>query len=68
MAPEVLNNQPYEGTKVDIFAAGVILFEMITCHHPFNGEAMPENKLYTYMSNKKYDKFWNYHIQQSYNC
>ena len=29
MAPEILLKRPYEGTSVDIFAMGVILFNMV---------------------------------------
>lgn len=35
MAPEVLEKRPYRGTCVDIFAAGVILFIMVTGTMPF---------------------------------
>jgi serine/threonine protein kinase len=36
MAPEVLEQRPYRGTAVDIFASGVILFIMITGTMPFD--------------------------------
>lgn len=35
-APEILLNKPYEGEKVDIFAAAVILFIMVSGHPPFS--------------------------------
>ncbi len=35
MAPEIVENQPYVGTQVDLFAAGVILFMIRTCKPPF---------------------------------
>jgi serine/threonine protein kinase len=35
MAPEVIEKRPYRGTSVDIFAAGVILFTMVTGTMPF---------------------------------
>lgn len=38
MAPEILNVQLYDGKKVDTFAAGIVLFEMVSCRHPWNGE------------------------------
>jgi len=47
---------------VDTFAAGVILFIFVTCKHPFEGEANHETK-YRYIMNKKYDKFWKYHLK-----
>ena len=30
MAPEIHLNQPYDGQKVDVFAAAIILFVMVT--------------------------------------
>jgi serine/threonine protein kinase len=36
MAPEVIEKRPYRGTSVDIFAAGVILFTMVTGTMPFH--------------------------------
>ena len=35
MAPEVLNRQNSD-SKVDIWALGVILYEFLTCKHPFS--------------------------------
>lgn len=35
MAPEIIEQRPYRGTSVDIFAAGVILFIMMTGNMPF---------------------------------
>jgi serine/threonine protein kinase len=35
MAPEILGEDSYKGPPVDIFAAGVILFQMLTCNQPF---------------------------------
>ena len=35
-APEIWNNQPYN-QKVDIWALGIILYEMVTQQYPFNG-------------------------------
>jgi len=36
MAPEMLRGEEYEGPPVDIFACGVMLFEMLTGEIPFN--------------------------------
>lgn len=58
MAPEVLEQRPYRGTSVDIFAAGVILFIMITGTMPFKSQASVTDELYQYIVNKEYDKFW----------
>ena len=35
MAPEILNNEEYSGQAVDVFAAGVILFTMMSQRPPF---------------------------------
>ena len=62
MAPEIHRRKPYNGDKVDIFAAGIILFIFVTCKHPFEGEANGETK-YRYIITKKYDKFWKHHTK-----
>lgn len=46
MAPEILEQRPYRGTAVDIFAAGVILFIMITGTMPFKNQASVTDDLY----------------------
>ena len=35
MAPEIYMGQKYKGEAVDLFAAGVILFIMVSQRHPF---------------------------------
>lgn len=46
MAPELFTGQAYEGAPVDVFASGVLLFEMLT------GEA-----LYETLNDKWYNQF-----------
>lgn len=36
MAPELNLKKPYQGRSVDFFAAGIILFIMVTGHPPFS--------------------------------
>ena len=48
MAPELHLGKPYEGAKVDIFAAGIILFVMVSAHMPFK-KAMPTNDTYRFL-------------------
>ena len=36
MAPEFFKKLPYNGSSVDLFAAGIILFIMVAGHPPFN--------------------------------
>ena len=38
MAPEIHKREPYDGKKVDIWAAGIILFGMVSCNHPWRLE------------------------------
>ena len=35
MAPEIHMKKPYDGKKVDLFAAAIILFIMVAQHPPF---------------------------------
>ena len=35
MAPEIKAEESYQGPPVDIFACGVVLFQMLTCNQPF---------------------------------
>jgi serine/threonine protein kinase len=35
MAPELLEDKPYDGVKVDVFNLGIILFAMIMRNYPF---------------------------------
>ena len=35
MAPEMFTSGPYQGPIVDIFAAGVVLFQMVARANPF---------------------------------
>jgi len=35
MAPEILQGKEYDGRKVDLFAAGVCLFMMVSEFQPF---------------------------------
>ena len=41
MAPEQFSGAPVD-TRTDLFAAGIILFEMLTCVKPFRGKSITE--------------------------
>lgn len=43
-APEIINEQPYNGMKADIWSAGIVLYAMICCHFPWSSQedAPPE--------------------------
>ena len=40
MAPEIANGR--YGKEIDIYALGIILYEMLTGHVPFDGESVGE--------------------------
>jgi len=60
MAPEIHNKASYyHGIPVDIFAAGIILFLMITGFPPFK-MATPKDACYNLICSNKHEKFWDY--------
>ena len=56
-APEIYKGN-YNGEKVDIFALGVILFNLVTGLYGFN-EAKISDKSYRLIALNKFPKFWN---------
>lgn len=60
MAPEIHLRKPYQGRPVDIFAASIVLFIMLTGHQPF-GQADPDDKVYRCLSANRADLFWKIH-------
>jgi len=62
MAPEQHLRRPYRGEKSDIFALGVILFEMMSSHPPFNA-ATPKDQFYIALASKRFDAFWRKHSE-----
>lgn len=38
MAPEVFQNQSYNGQQADLWALGVILYQMVVGRYPFPGK------------------------------
>ena len=58
MAPELHNNEKYNGAAVDIFAAGMILFIMLTGFPPFTFAVKSDSYYHKIMINRE-DKFWN---------
>lgn len=63
MAPELLYHKPYEGRKVDVFAAGVILFVLYSGHPPFNQATEHDPYYKTFV--KSNEKFWDFHAKQN---
>jgi serine/threonine protein kinase len=57
MAPEMLQNEPYEGSQIDVFGAGVILFKWVTGLHPCKKSAEESDGLFSKLVNNP-DEFW----------
>lgn len=62
MAPEIHLNQPYDGQRVDVFAAAIILFVMVTQHPPFT-TAQPIDPFYRCVAAGRFDIFWRTHCK-----
>ena len=62
MAPEVPTKN-YEGSKADIFAAGVILFIMYAGNPPFE-KAAPNDPYYKLVKDKNFNTFWKAHSRR----
>ena len=60
LAPEILQGKEYDGKAVDIFATGVIFFQLVTAESPFN-EASSTDLRYKWIWKEEYDKFWELH-------
>lgn len=60
MAPEIHMSQAYSGAVVDLFAAAIILFIMITQHPPFS-RAHPTDPFYKLLCSNRGDLFWKAH-------
>ncbi len=57
MAPEIKEGKQYNGQKVDLFSAGVILFILIRGIFPFK-EARKEEFFYGMLCQGRYDEYW----------
>jgi len=60
MAPELFYEQPYDGSVVDLFAVGVILF-ILVCENPPFEVATGEDYCYKLLIMNKQDHFWHIH-------
>ena len=63
-APEILEDKPYDGEKIDIFSLGVILFNLRLCSFGFTTAEIPryllniQDKMYKYIKEKNYPLYW----------
>ena len=62
MAPEILGKE-YDGRKVDIFAAGIILFIIYSGNPPFE-RATGNDPYYKLIKEKRMDLFWESHSRK----
>mmetsp|Transcript_65793 Transcript_65793/g.91058 ORF Transcript_65793/g.91058 Transcript_65793/m.91058 type:complete len:170 (+) Transcript_65793:306-815(+) len=60
MAPELFLNKPYDGSKLDIFCAGLILFIMIAQRPPFESAEVNDHH-YRLIAAGRSDIFWKAH-------
>lgn len=60
MAPEILAKQPYNGSAIDIFSCGIILFIMVSGYPPFE-KAGTNDRMYRFFSQNQQDAFWARH-------
>lgn len=60
MAPEMhVQDLPYTGPAVDIFACGLILFTMYTGLQPYETAAYPKDSFYKYFFANNLTEYWN---------
>ena len=60
MAPEINEKKAYKGESVDLFAAGIILFIMLSGSPPFS-KACLQDPYYKLIAQKKFEQFWKAH-------
>ena len=62
MAPEIHLGKPYTGAGVDLFAAAIILFVMLSQRAPFNSPN-PQDSYYRLLAADRADLFWRAHYE-----
>jgi serine/threonine protein kinase len=59
-APEIHAGKPHSGEAADLFAAGIILFAIMTGHMPF-ASAQPKDRIYNLVMQNDFKTFWLFH-------
>lgn len=62
MAPELNEGKKYDGEKVDIFAASIVLFILVAEHPPFKVAKLSKDIYYKTLVNDP-PKFWKVHLR-----
>lgn len=62
MSPEIFNKELFDPKKGDLFACGVVLFNLILGDLPFIA-ASPRDKCYNQIMNGNFEEFWQIHEQ-----
>ncbi|CAD8207846.1 unnamed protein product [Paramecium octaurelia] len=62
MAPEILAKKDYNGTKADIFSAGVIFFIIHAGSPPFS-TASEKDQYFKLILLNKWEQFWTFHLK-----
>lgn len=57
MAPEIHERKHYKGAEVDLFAAAIVLFIMVSGNLPFQ-HAKPDDHYYKLIVHNKWEIFW----------
>lgn len=65
MAPEILEDKPFNGAKVDIFALGVLLFCLYSSKLPFIA-AKVNDPWFKHIKNQDFETFWELHERKGY--
>ena len=60
-APEILLNSEYDAFSADMFALGVIIFELTSGISPFNKSSVDEDEFYAFIQEERWDEFWTAH-------
>ncbi|KRX10460.1 Protein kinase-like domain [Pseudocohnilembus persalinus] len=58
LAPEIIDYKAYVPEKIDVFACGIVLFQLVVGQSPINTKARKTDKIYKYFANNMTHKIW----------